>query len=72
MVRRTAKRARQVDPANIEASDAAPTELASADGGRLTTLARGLNILEFVAKSKRFVRLRDVAEQFGRQRMPQQ
>ena len=36
----------------------------SAQGGKLTTLSRGLNILEFVAKSARFVRLRDVAEHF--------
>ena len=33
--------------------------------GKLTTLSRGLGILEFVARSERFVRLRDVAEHFG-------
>lgn len=39
-----------------------------AASGLLTTLSRGLAILEFVAHSKRFVRLRDVAERFDMDR----
>lgn len=42
-----------------------PRLLAAAGEGKLTTLSRGLSILEYVAKSPRFVRLRDVAEHFG-------
>jgi DNA-binding IclR family transcriptional regulator len=42
-----------------------PRLLACAGEGKLTTLSRGLSILEFVARSERFVRLRDVAEHFG-------
>lgn len=41
---------------------------ASASGSLLTTLSRGLAILEFVAHSHRFVRLRDVAEHFDMDR----
>lgn len=44
---------------------AAPQLLAVAGEGKLTTLSRGLSILEFVARSERFVRLRDVSEHFG-------
>lgn len=39
-----------------------------ASSGLLTTLSRGLGILEFVARSTRFVRLRDVAEHFDMDR----
>lgn len=46
-------------------TEAAGNLLAVAGEGKLTTLSRGLSILEFVARADRFVRLRDVAEHFG-------
>ncbi len=52
------------DAAPEAVQDGAPQLLAVAGEGKLTTLSRGLSILEFVARSERFVRLRDVAEHF--------
>lgn len=41
---------------------------ATGNGTTLTTLSRGLNILEYVAKAGQLVRLRDVAEHFAMDR----
>ncbi len=62
------RKTREAPPLAAEPADAGasvPRLLASVGEGKLTTLSRGLSILEFVAKSERFVRLRDVAEHFG-------
>ena len=49
---------------SVPASDGG-RDLPSAKGGKLTTLSRGLQILEFVARSNRFVKLKDVASHFS-------
>ena len=51
-------------PTHEQAEGDLPQQAKSASG-TLSTLSRGLSILEFVVRAERLVRLRDVAERFG-------